>query len=80
MYSYEAGFSHYKASVGYGGSVGGHVLFGLTYLLDLVLVADIIVSMKKALVTPTGERKASIVPRHLKESEGVPGELKLHEN
>ena len=41
-------------SVSYGGSVVGQSLFGLTYLLDLILVADIFVSMKKAVVTPTG--------------------------
>lgn len=41
-------------SVSYGGSAIGHGFFGLTYLLDLILVADIFVSMKKAIVTPTG--------------------------
>ena len=55
VYSYEAGFSHYKPSVGYGGGASGRALYGFTYLLDAVLVADIIVSMKKVLVTPTGE-------------------------
>ena len=41
-------------SVGYGSSAIGQGFFGLTYLLDLIFVADIFVSMKKAIVTPTG--------------------------
>lgn len=50
----QAGFSRYKMGVSYGASAVGLSLFGLTYLLDLILVADIFVSMKKAIVTPTG--------------------------
>lgn len=41
-------------NVSYGGSAIGKGFFGLTYLLDLLFVADIFVSMKKAIVTPTG--------------------------
>ncbi len=54
LYSYQAGFSHFNPSVGYGGSILGCVVFVFSYLLDLVLVADILVSMNKAIVTPTG--------------------------
>lgn len=55
LYSYQAGFSHFKPSVSYGGSSVGCAIFIFSYLLDLVLVMDIFVSMKKAIVTPTGE-------------------------
>ena len=41
-------------SISYGGSAIGQTFFGFTYLLDLLLIADIFVSMKKAIVTPTG--------------------------
>lgn len=50
----QAGFSRYKTSSSYGINAIGQSFFGLTYLLDLILVADIIVSMRKAIVTPTG--------------------------
>ena len=50
----QAGFTRYKMRVSYGDSVVGQTFFGLTYLLDLILVADIFVSMRKAVVTPTG--------------------------
>lgn len=55
IYPYEAGFSLYHHNVAYASSVGGWALFGLTYPLDLILVVDIIVSMKTAVRTPTGE-------------------------
>ena len=54
LYSYQAGFSHFRPSVSYGGSVLGWGTFVVSYLLDLVLVADVLVSMKKAIITPTG--------------------------
>ena len=38
----------------YGSGMGGGALFGITYLLDLVLLLDIVVSMKTAVRTPTG--------------------------
>ena len=50
----QAGFSRYKESISYGSSIVGQSMFGLTYILDMILVADIFVSMKKAIVTPTG--------------------------
>ena len=52
----QAGFSRYKENIGYGSSIVGQSMFGLTYILDMILVADIFVSMKKAIVTPTGIR------------------------
>ncbi len=55
LYSYQAGFSHFKPSVSYGGSTLGCVVLVFSYLLDMVLVADIFVCMKKAIVTPTGK-------------------------
>lgn len=57
----QAGFTHFKPSAGYNsGPVVGNVLFGFTYLLDLVLVADIVVSTKKAVQTPTGQSNTSL--------------------
>lgn len=50
----QAGFAHFKPSVSYGANAIGQVMFGFTYLLDLVLLLDVIVSMKKAVVTSTG--------------------------
>ena len=50
----QAGFAHFKPSVSYGANVIGQVMFGFTYVLDLVLILDVIVSMKKAVVTSTG--------------------------
>ena len=62
----QAGFTHFKPSVGYNsGPVVGNVLFGFTYLLDLVLVADIIVSTKKAVQTPTGQSITPVSQRTL---------------
>lgn len=55
VYSYEAGFSLFHHNVAYGSGLGTSTLFGFTYLLDLVLVMDIIVSMKTAVRTPTGQ-------------------------
>ena len=54
VYTYEAGFSLFHHNVAYASGVGGGALFGITYLLDLVLVLDIVVSMKTAVRTPTG--------------------------
>ena len=54
VYSYEAGFSLFHHNVAYGSGLGGSTLYGLTYLLDLVLVLDVVVSMKTAVKTPTG--------------------------
>ena len=61
LYSYQAGFSHFKPSVGYAGSTLGSVAFVFSYVLDLVLLADVFVSMKKAIVTPTGRLIESIL-------------------
>ena len=56
VYTYQAGFSLFHHDVSYGGSgPGGWALFGITYLLDLVLVLDIVISMKTAVRTPTGK-------------------------
>ena len=45
-------------------------MFGLTYILDMILVADIFVSMKKAIVTPTGTYvQNSIIVRNIAMSE-----------
>ena len=56
VYTSQAGFSLVHHDVSYGGSgPGGWALFGITYLLDLVLVLDIVISMKTAVRTPTGK-------------------------
>ena len=55
IYSYEAGFSLFHHNISYGSGTGGSLLFVFTYLLDLVLVADIVVSMRTAVRTPTGQ-------------------------
>lgn len=54
VYSFEAGFSLYHRNVAYCSGAAGTILFAFTYLLDLVLVIDIVVSMKTAVRTPTG--------------------------
>ena len=54
VYSYEAGFSLFRRGISYGAGVGGSSLFAITYLLDFVLVVDIVISMKTAVRTPTG--------------------------
>lgn len=59
VYTYQAAFTHFKPPVSFGAGVAGKVLFALTYILDAVLLADIFVSMKKAIVTPNGELSLS---------------------
>lgn len=54
VYSFEAGFSLFHRDVAYCSGAAGSILFAFTYLLDLVLVIDIVVSMKTAVRTPTG--------------------------
>lgn len=54
VYSFEAGFSLFHRDVAYCSGAAGTILFAFTYLLDLVLVIDIVVSMKTAVRTPTG--------------------------
>ena len=63
IYPYQAGFSLFHHNVAYGSGLGGWALFGITYLLDLVLVLDVVVSMKTAVKTPTGEihKQATII-------------------
>ncbi len=52
----QAAFTHFKPSVSYNAGPGvGSALLALTYFLDLVLVADIVVSTKRAVQTPTGD-------------------------
>ena len=58
IYSYQAGFSLYQPNISYGSGEGWRAVYGLTYLLDLVLLLDIVVSMKTAVRTPTGEALA----------------------
>lgn len=54
VYSFQAGFSLFHRDVAYCSDAAGSILFAFTYLLDLVLVIDIVVSMKTAVRTPTG--------------------------
>ena len=62
VFPIQAAFTHFKPSVSYtAGPVVGSAMLALTYLLDLVLVADIVVSTKRAVQTPTGDLKLRIV-------------------
>ena len=52
--SMQAAFTHFNPRVGYIGSVQGTVLLVFTYVLDCMLIIDILFSMKRAISTPTG--------------------------
>ena len=50
----QAAFTFFNPRLGYIGSVPGTLLLAGTYILDCVLILDILFSMKRAIITPTG--------------------------
>ena len=64
LYSFEAGFSHYDPTVGYCVGERGVALTLVKYLVDLVLIGDVIMSMKKEVPTLTGGETATVYHVH----------------
>lgn len=46
IYCYMAAFTRFKPNTGYNGSSSGRVAFAFTYVIDILFIADMIVSMK----------------------------------
>ena len=54
VYTFVASFSISLHSLGYGEDIGGQLLMVFTYLLDVVLVGDLILRFNMASETTTG--------------------------
>ena len=65
VYTFVASFSISLHAIGYGESIGSQVLMAITYLMDLILVADFIMRFNMASETTTGKKFKGAVSRDL---------------